>query len=329
LVSWLVEDYNDVLDERGREYLDKLLKRSQRMHHLIEGILQYSGIGRKQMNPQLINTRSLVHEVIENLEVPDHIKITVHNTLPMVTYDRTLLQQVFQNLIGNGIKYMGKPCGRINIYAAEDGPFIRFSVRDTGIGIEEKHFQRIFKTFQSLHPDKGSESTGIGLAVVKKIVSRNGGTVWVQSQLNEGSTFFFTIPKVPLNQSTAPDMSYTIMIIDDSKEFLDVAEAMLQLEGHYALLATNTQEAIDLLNEYNKPVHLLLMDVHIPGENTLHRYKTLKEMFPSLKIIACTGKEVSDTISQLKELGVDGILKKPFKIHQLNMWLTKIFSATN
>jgi PAS domain S-box-containing protein len=325
LVSWIIEDYSERMDKRGHEYLDKLLKRTQRMHHLIEGILQYSRVGRGKIKQQLVNTSTLVDEVTESLSIPEYIEVIVHDSLPVVTYDKTLLQQVFQNLIGNALKYMGKPEGKINVFAAEDGEFYRFTVSDTGVGIEEKHFQRIFKTFQSLNPKKNSDSTGIGLSLVKKIITRNGGSIWLQSRLGEGSTFFFTIPKNPVPLDISPDASYTIMIIDDNKEFLEVAETLLELEGHKVLMASNTQEARDIFNKYEKEIHLVLMDVHIPGEKSMDRYRALRKMSPSTKIIACTGKDLSENLIKLKEAGVDSVLKKPFNMDQLNTLVEDIF----
>ncbi len=199
LTYWLSADYADVLDEAGQQKLRLLAGRAKRMHNLIEGILQYSRVGRTQERQRPVNLDKLVREIIENLGPPSHITLTVEGKLPTVIGDPTRLEQVFQNLVGNAIKFMDKPEGRIVIRGEDRGEFWQFSVSDNGPGIEEKHFERIFKIFQTLTPrDGGADgtgSTGIGLSLVKKIVERQGGRVWLESTPGEGSTFYFTWPK--------------------------------------------------------------------------------------------------------------------------------------
>ena len=103
--------------------------------------------------------------------------------------------QVFQNLLSNAIKYMDKPQGRIEVGCVEEDGLWKFSVADNGPGIEEKHFERIFKMFQALRVREDFEGTGVGLTVAKKIVELYGGKIWIESKIGEGSTFFFTLPK--------------------------------------------------------------------------------------------------------------------------------------
>jgi len=103
--------------------------------------------------------------------------------------------QVFQNLLSNAVKYMDKPKGQIKVGCIEQDGFWRFSVSDNGPGIDEKYFEKIFNMFQTLSPQDGVESTGIGLSIVKKIAELNGGRVWVESEVGKASTFFFTLPK--------------------------------------------------------------------------------------------------------------------------------------
>ncbi len=199
LAYWLSSDYADVLDEAGQQKLRLLVGRAKRMHNLIEGILQYSRVGRAQERQRPVDLDKLVREIIENLGPPPHITVTIEGTLPIVMGDPTHLEQVFQNLVSNAIKFMDKPEGRITVRGEDRGEFWQFSVSDNGPGIEEKHFERIFKIFQTLAPRNGGPdgtgSTGIGLSLVKKIVERRGGRVWLESTLGKGSTFYFTWPK--------------------------------------------------------------------------------------------------------------------------------------
>ncbi|HNS21274.1 MAG TPA: ATP-binding protein [Sedimentisphaerales bacterium] len=195
LAGWIASDCADKLDAEAKEQLVLLLSRVDRMHDLIDGILQYSRIGRLTEEKTRVDLNELVPQVVDLLAPPDSIQITVCDRLPVVECERTRMTQVFQNLIGNAIKYMDKPQGRITVGCTEDDGWWTFRIADNGPGIEEKHFDRVFQLFQTLSPKDDGESTGIGLTLVKKIVELNGGRIWVESQLGEGSTFLFTLPQ--------------------------------------------------------------------------------------------------------------------------------------
>ena len=195
LASWISTDYADKLDQNGKEQMNLLSSRVDRMHNLIDGILQYSRVGRVQEEKVQVNLNELVAEAIDMIAPPENISITVENELPIIEFERTRITQVFQNLLSNAVKYMDKPEGQVRIgCAAEDG-WWKFSVTDNGPGIEEKYFEKIFQLFQTLSPRDEVESTGVGLTVAKKIVELYGGKIWVQSKVGEGSTFLFTLSK--------------------------------------------------------------------------------------------------------------------------------------
>jgi len=195
LADWVVTDYADKFDDEGKAQMQLLLSRVRRMDGLIDGILQYSRIGRVKEASVAVNLAQLVPEVIDLLSPPANIAITLDNPLPTVLAERTRLQQVFQNLLSNAIKYMDKPEGRIRVGCVAAGNKWKLSVADNGPGIEERHFERIFQLFQTLAPRDRVESTGVGLSLVKKIIELYGGEVWVESKVGEGSTFFFTLPR--------------------------------------------------------------------------------------------------------------------------------------
>jgi len=195
LADWMVTDYADKLDEDGREQVNLLSSRVSRMHNLIDGVLQYSRVGRVKEKHIKINLNELVSEIIDMIMPPENIEITVEDKLPVVELEETRILQVFQNLLSNAVKYMDKPQGRITIGCVQENGFWKFSVTDNGPGIEEKYFEKIFQIFQTLSPRDEVESTGVGLSVVKKIVEMYGGKIWVESKPGEGSTFFFTLPK--------------------------------------------------------------------------------------------------------------------------------------
>ncbi len=195
LGSWIATDYAEALDADGRELVDLLIGRTRRMHGLIQGILQYSRIGRVVEKKRSVNLNQLVQETLEMLAPPASIQITVTNELPTVVGERARLRQVFQNLLDNALKFMDKPQGWVRIGCADAGDYWLFSVADNGPGIAAKYYAKIFQIFQTLVPRDEFESTGIGLALVKKIVELNEGKVWVESTVGAGSTFYFTLPK--------------------------------------------------------------------------------------------------------------------------------------
>jgi len=195
LVDWLSTDYADKLDEDGKEQMTLLDKRVDRMHNLIDGIMQYSRIGRTKEQNVRVDLNELVPEVIDLLAPPANITITTQANLPAVLCDKTRISQVFQNLLSNAVKYMDKPHGQVEVACVEENGFWKFSVADNGPGIEEQYFEKIFQMFQTLASRDDYESTGVGLTVAKKIVEMFGGKIWVESKVGHGSTFFFTLPK--------------------------------------------------------------------------------------------------------------------------------------
>jgi PAS domain S-box-containing protein len=195
LADWLATDYAEQFNDEGKEHMRLLINRVHRMGSLIDGILQYSRVGRVKEAHTPVDLNRLLADVVDLLAPPPQFLITVAPGLPTVLIEPTRIQQVFHNLISNAIKYMDKPDGRIDIDCADDGSHWRFSVRDNGPGIEQRHFERIFQLFQTLASRDRVESTGVGLALAKKIVEMYQGRIWLESQTGQGSTFWFTLPK--------------------------------------------------------------------------------------------------------------------------------------
>ena len=201
LADWLSTDYADKFDAEGKEHMRLLISRVRRMDSLIDGILLYSRVGRVKETVVEVDLNQQVQEVIDLLAPPANIKVSIENPLPTIMTEPTRIQQVFQNLLSNAIKYMDKSEGRIRVACSEEGKQWKFSVSDNGPGIKQQHFEKIFQLFQTLAPRDRVESTGVGLALVKKIVEMYGGHVWIESTVGEGSTFFFTLPRTSPTQS--------------------------------------------------------------------------------------------------------------------------------
>lgn len=195
LAGIIWQDYSDKLGEEGKRQLDLIVGRINRMYGLINGILRYSELGRAAAGKQRVDLNRVVAEAIAEVAPPENIEIIVENQLPTLICDETRMIQVFQNLISNAVEYMNKPQGLIKIGCVEENGFWKFGVSDNGPGIEEKYFEKIFEIFQTLAPRDKLENVGIGLSIVKKIVELYGGKVWVESEVGQYSTFYFTLLK--------------------------------------------------------------------------------------------------------------------------------------
>jgi PAS domain S-box-containing protein len=195
-ISLLDRKYRGELDEKGATYLGYVVDGASRMQKLIEGLLNYSRISREAgLVP--VDTNGSLAAAVANLEqrIQDSGGVVTSDPLPIVLGDETQLVQLFQNLIGNGLKYQ-KPGSlpRVHLSARPADTEWLFSISDNGIGIESQNYGRIFQIFQRLHNREEYSGTGIGLALCKKIVERHGGKIWVESRPGEGSTFYFTLP---------------------------------------------------------------------------------------------------------------------------------------
>jgi PAS domain S-box-containing protein len=193
----LARRYRGKLDASADEFIGFAVDGASRMQQLIQDLLSYSRLTIRGKALQFTETGAACNAAIENLResIKDsNAKVSV-GPLPTVLADATQLAQLFQNLIGNAIKYRNKRRPEIHVDARPNGTEWVFSVQDNGIGIEPQFFERIFQMFQRLHTRKDYSGTGIGLAICRKIAERHGGKIWVESHPGQGSTFLFTIPQ--------------------------------------------------------------------------------------------------------------------------------------
>jgi signal transduction histidine kinase/DNA-binding response OmpR family regulator len=193
----LEEDYEGKFDADGTKVLQSIKNNSKKMGNLIDDLLAFSKLGRKQVTVSEINMFALVKSVSEELllEDPEHkIEFNLHE-INSANGDPSLIKQVWINLIANAIKYSKyKPKTIIEVTDYKKNGFIIYSVRDNGAGFDMQYYDKLFGVFQRLHSQEEFEGTGIGLAIVQKIVQRHNGTVWAESVLDEGSCFYFSLP---------------------------------------------------------------------------------------------------------------------------------------
>jgi signal transduction histidine kinase len=196
-VGLLAKRYKAKLDSDADDFIRYTVDGVRRMQTIIRDLLEYSRVGTNSGESKPVDTSSVVRKAISNLQaaIKDSGSTVTHDDLPTVIADEPQLVRLFQNLIGNAIKFKGKDSPKVHIAAAKrDNEWI-FSVKDNGIGIDPEHAQRIFVIFQRLHTREEYPGTGIGLAICKKIVEQHGGNIWVESEPGKGSTFFFTLPR--------------------------------------------------------------------------------------------------------------------------------------
>ncbi len=193
----LEQDTRDRIDDSARNFIRLAFDAAQRMQQLINDLLAYAHVGTREQEFENVDSGTIVDQVVSDLTETIHregAEVT-RDELPTLPADPTLLSGLFQNLIGNGIKFHGRQPPRVHVSASESGGEWVFSVQDNGIGIEPESFPRIFTVFERLHGAEEYPGTGIGLAVCKRVVQRHRGRIWCDSQPGEGATFHFSIPK--------------------------------------------------------------------------------------------------------------------------------------
>lgn len=196
-IMFLEESLQGHLNDKSKEYIAYIADGSKRMIILIKDLLTYSRVTLRQKELEPTDQNNIVEEVLKdlNFSIADAKAVIRRDKLPIVNANPTLMRQLFQNLIGNAIKFRGKENPVINITFERKAGSLVFCVRDNGIGIKPEFSERVFIIFQRLHEREKYPGTGIGLALCKKIVENHGGSMWVESEEGKGAAFYFTLPE--------------------------------------------------------------------------------------------------------------------------------------
>ncbi|MGK0329578.1 sensor histidine kinase, partial [Polaribacter sp.] len=193
LFNWLQKE----IEEENKEHIDEHLKLIERETHqmdlILKGVLKYSLQNEARTTGEKLNLDYLLND-IKRFNENENCKIIIKKVLPIVEINKSQIFQVFQNLIQNSINYNDKEVCKIEVDYTQDNEFYTFSVKDNGIGIAKKYHKKIFKLFQRLDFEETRDSMGIGLSMAKKIINRNKGEIYLESQVGIGSTFYFTLP---------------------------------------------------------------------------------------------------------------------------------------
>lgn len=199
LSDWILEDAAKDLDSQSQENFNLIRGRVKRMEQLINGILEYSKSTKAFEVENFFSMNEIVADAVEMVASPHNCQVEVASNMPLYFGDKTKYKQVFLNFISNAVKHNDKPKIKIEIKCKELDHFWKFSITDNGPGIDPKYHERIFVIFQTLKARDEFESTGVGLAIVKKIVEEAGGKIWLESEIGEGTTFNFILPKQKAN----------------------------------------------------------------------------------------------------------------------------------
>ena len=195
VVTWIEEDHGNELTPKVQQYLDLVKGRLERAENLIGGILTYARVGKEQQHHEPVDLRELLQEVLENQSLRPGTEVSLAPGLPVLFTERLPLFQVFSNLVSNAFKYNDKERARLAIWHEEEPDHYTFFVQDNGPGISPAYHRKIFQIFQTLQATEGPDSTGVGLAIVKKILDARQETIQVSSENGQGSTFSFTWKK--------------------------------------------------------------------------------------------------------------------------------------
>jgi light-regulated signal transduction histidine kinase (bacteriophytochrome) len=198
----LIDDYGEVLDGDGHDYLDRIRKGAQRMGVLIDHMLLLAQVSRHQLDMSQLNLTAMADEIMADLkqQQPDRtVDIKIEPALE-VYGDKALMQVVLENLLGNAWKYTSKtPNAEIKFGLKNPGPNPIYYIKDNGAGFDQKYVENLFKPFQRLHTKESFEGTGVGLATVSRVIGRHGGLIWAEGETEKGACFYFSLPKAEGN----------------------------------------------------------------------------------------------------------------------------------
>jgi PAS domain S-box-containing protein len=337
-VDLLAKSMSDKFDAESREFIDFILDGTHRMKQLIDSILKHSEISAAGSINQVTSCNSVIDEVLADLHqiIQETSTSFTIGQLPEVAVERSQLVQLFQNLIGNCIKYRGDGPPSIAIGAERNLHHWLFSVSDNGIGIDQKYAGKIFDMFYRLHSKGQYPGTGIGLAICKKIVTSHGGNIWVESEAGKGSEFLFTLPVIAEEQGRDKnrieeiDMKdkIEILLVEDTPSDVRLTQEALRHSGlNYSLfVVADGVEAIEYLNKLKTSQDqtlpdIILLDLNMPrmnGHEVLEEIQNDHEL-RMIPIVLLTVSERQEDVMQALKLKMNYYLPKPVTAERLSV----------
>jgi PAS domain S-box-containing protein len=333
----LLEEYSDRLDKDGKDILKRIKTSIRKMASTIDDILRFTEISRETMNREVINLSSIAHSVVHELcqSAPERsVAVSIIDGLVAIA-DARLITIALTNLIGNAWKYTSfNPDARIEIGETFTKNEHVFFIRDNGIGFDMTLVNRLFKPFQRLHSSNQFPGTGIGLAIVHKIIQRHGGRIWVESDAGRGTTFYFTIENTRVTERTFQNDSPGILIIDDdSNDVYFTKRALRKLLPDCNLeVVSDGDQAIELLSSCDS-FQLILLDLKLPGIGGIEILRFIKsqEHLKHIPVIILSSSALTGDIDLSYNAGAASFVNKSFDFNDfsaslkiiIDNWLNK------
>ncbi len=314
----LLETTQGKLEKDPTDFVGYIVEGTQRMQRLVQSVLVHSQIGFDGSINYSTNCNSVIDEVLIDLKqvIQDSGAILEVDRLPNVAVERTQMIQLFQNLIGNAIKYRAVRAPSIHITAERNWNQWLFSVTDNSIGIDPKYAEKIFDMFARLHNKTEYPGTGMGLAICKRIVTSHGGSIWVESKLGQGSIFLFTLPvakrtrKNKMQESTNTEQPIQILLVEDTPSDVRLTEeALKRSDLNYKMTVVNDgAEAMDYLYKAKSVdgkllPDIILLDLNMPkksGHEVLDDIKNDPKLSPIPVVLLTVSERAEDVMEALK-----------------------------
>ncbi|PYV81099.1 MAG: hypothetical protein DMG93_16670 [Acidobacteria bacterium] len=326
--TFLKEAWYERLDEKGRHFLDRIITSTKGMATLLDELLNFSRLGRVEIQMHEVSLSKLVSRIRDDLELePDAHRVNWQiEDLPEVEGDLSLIHQVLVNLLSNAMKYSRKaaaPAIVIGRRNDEKSGMLTIFVRDNGVGFDMQYVNKLFQVFQRLHRAKDFEGTGIGLAIVRRIVERHGGRVWAEGGVGKGATFYFSLP---MTRQKMDNLGY-ILLADDNEDDLELeTRALAQYRlANEIVLVRDGAEALDFLyrrgelSDRNPADPLVvLMDINMPKINGLEVLAQMKSdpQLREIPVVMLTSSRQGPDVEQCYKLGANAYVVKPVDFAQ-------------
>ncbi|MEA1874311.1 MAG: ATP-binding protein [Bacteroidota bacterium] len=345
----LAEDADLDLNEK-QEFIELINTNAKQLLRLISDIIDIAKIEDNKLkifkhlfpiNSSLNQLRSIYQQIMEEANKSD-VELHVITDMPddncMINTDEQRFQQIMSNLLSNAVKHTDS--GSIEFgYNQEHPNELVFFVKDTGEGISQVNQEKIFDKFQQINDSKSNDGQGLGLTIIRELVNYLGGKIWVKSNKEKGSCFYFSLPigetntknndrQTTINKSSNKQFNWndkTILIVDDKEDILSFVKVLLRKTEINTYSGTNGKQAVDIVKKYHNEIDVILMDIQMPIMNGIEAMKIIKASYPKIKIIAQTAFALEGEKRKFLSDGFDDYIPKPINKKQLYEVLNRCF----